>query len=69
VLKVVLTAPLEMRIEQIRKREMLNDTAARCDVVEVDRARTRRITVMFDTDWRDPSRYDLVVNLCRVTPV
>jgi hypothetical protein len=24
--------------------------------------------INLDTDWRDPSRYDLVVNLLRVTP-
>ena len=67
VLKVLLTAPLEMRVEQVRKRYKLNHTAARRYIDEVDRARTRRIMAMFDTDWRDPSRYDLVVNLGRMS--
>jgi cytidylate kinase len=67
VLKVLLTAPLEIRIEQVRKRLKLNHTAARRCVDEVDRARTRRIMAMFDTDWRDPSRYDLVLNLGNMT--
>lgn len=67
VLKVLLTAPLEVRIEQVRNRSKLNHTAARRYVDEVDKARTRRIMAMFDTDWRDPSRYDLVLNLGRMT--
>jgi len=63
VLKVLLTAPMEMRIAQVRERHNLNETAARRYVEEVDKARTRRLNGMFGTDWRDPSRYDLVVNL------
>jgi len=63
VLKVLLTAPMEMRIAQVRERHKLNETAARRYVEEVDKARTRRLHGMFGTDWRDPSRYDLVVNL------
>lgn len=63
VLKVLLTAPMEMRIEQVRARHKLNDLAARRYVEEIDKARTRRLQGMFGTDWRDASRYDLVVNL------
>lgn len=67
VLKVLLTAPSEMRIERVQKRLKLNYTTARRYVDEVDKARTRRIMAMFDTDWRDPSRYDLVLNLGKMT--
>jgi cytidylate kinase len=63
VLKVLLTAPMELRIEQVRARHKLNETAARRYIEEVDKARTRRLMAMFGTDWRDPSQYDLVVNL------
>ena len=64
VLKVLLTAPMEMRIAQVRERHNhLNEVAARRYVEELDKARTRRLHGMFGTDWRDPSRYDLVVNL------
>jgi cytidylate kinase len=63
VLKILLTAPMEMRIEQVRARHKLNESAARRYVEEVDKARTRRLQGMFGTDWRDASRYDLVVNL------
>ncbi|HWP23178.1 MAG TPA: cytidylate kinase family protein [Candidatus Binatia bacterium] len=63
VLKVLLTAPMEMRIEQVRARNALSENAARRYIEEVDRARSRRLLAMFGVDWRDPSRFDLAVNL------
>lgn len=63
VLKVLLTAPMEQRVEQVQARHGLNEAAARRYIEEVDKARTRRLKGMFSTDWRDASRYDLVVNL------
>jgi cytidylate kinase len=63
VLKVLLTAPIEFRIEQIRIRQNLTDAAARHYVEEVDKARSRRLMAMFGTDWRDPNRYDLILNM------
>jgi cytidylate kinase len=63
VLKVLLTAPTEFRIEQVRSRQSLTDTAARHYIEEVDKARSRRLMAMFGTDWRDPNRYDLILNM------
>jgi cytidylate kinase len=63
VLKVLLTAPIEFRVEQVCVRQKLTDAAARHYVEEVDNARSRRLMAMFGTDWRDPSRYDLVLNM------
>jgi cytidylate kinase len=63
VLKVLLTAPIEFRIEQTRTRQNLNDSAARHYVEEVDKARSRRLMAMFGADWRDPTRYDLILNM------
>ena len=63
VLKVLLTAPLEVRIHQIQSRENLSQSEARRYIEELDRARSRRLLSMFGADWRDPSRYDLVLNL------
>jgi len=63
VLKILLTAPIEFRIEQIRARQSLTDAAARHYIEEVDKARSRRLMAMFGTDWRDPNRYDLILNL------
>jgi cytidylate kinase len=62
VVKVLLTAPLDYRIKQVRVRQKLSDTAARQYIEEVDNARSRRLMAMFGTDWRDPNRYDLILN-------
>jgi cytidylate kinase len=63
VLKVLLTAPFEYRIAQVRVRQNLTDGAARHYIEEVDKARSRRLMAMFGTDCRDPNRYDLVLNM------
>jgi cytidylate kinase len=63
VIKVLLTAPMEMRIRQVRVRRRLDDQWAGRYVEEIDRARSRRLQELFKTDWQDPTRYDLVVNL------
>jgi len=66
VLKVLLTAPMEFRIEQIRAQQGLDEAAARRYIDQVDSARTRRLMALFGTDWRDPSRYDLVLNMAQM---
>ena len=67
VLKVLLTAPMEKRIEQVKARQGLNDSAARRFIDETDKARSRRLMAMFGVDWRDMSRFDLVINLSRIS--
>lgn len=66
VLKVLLTAPIEFRVKQIRARQNLTDVAARHYIEEVDTARSRRLMAMFGTDWRDPNRFDLILNMERM---
>jgi cytidylate kinase len=63
VLKVLLTAPIEFRIEQVRARQSLTDVAARHYIEEIDKARSRRLMAMFGADWRDPNRFDLILNM------
>lgn len=63
VLKVLLVAPMEKRIEQIKARQGVTDAAARRFIEETDRARSRRLMAMFGADWRDANRYDLVINM------
>ena len=63
VLKILLTAQIEFRIEQVRARQNLTDVAARHYIEEVDKARSRRLMAMFGADWRDPNRYDLILNI------
>lgn len=67
VLKVFLFAPMEYRIEQVKARRGLDEEAARQFLREVDRIRTRRLRAIFGIDWRDPSRYDLVLNISRMS--
>ena len=66
VVKVLLTAPNEYRVEQVRVRQGLTEAAARKYIEEVDRARSRRLMEMFGTDWRDPTRYNLVLNMSKM---
>ena len=66
-LKIMLTASMEVRIEQIRSRQGLTNIAARKYIEEVDKARTRRIMALFGTDLHDPSRYDLIINMERIS--
>jgi cytidylate kinase len=67
VLKVLLTAPLEFRIEQFRVRQSLTNAAARQYIEEVDKARSRRLMAMFGADWRDFNRYDLILNIGKMS--
>jgi cytidylate kinase len=67
VLKVLLTAPMQFRIDQVRARQNLTDAAARHYIEEVDKARSRRLMAMFGADWRDPTRYDLVLNMGKMS--
>jgi cytidylate kinase len=63
VLKVLLSAPIEYRVKQVRARQGLTDASARKYIDEVDKARSRRLMEMFGSDWRDPNRNDLVLNM------
>jgi cytidylate kinase len=67
VLKVLLTAPIEYRIEQICARQNSSEAAARNYVEEVDKAQSRRLMAMFGADWRDPNRYDVVLNMSKMS--
>jgi len=63
VLRVYLTAPMAYRVEQVQTREGMSEAAALHYIEQVDKARTRRLQALFGGDWRDPSRYDLVMNV------
>jgi cytidylate kinase len=67
VLKVLLSAPIEFRVEQVRARQSLIEVAARHYIEEVDKARSRRLMAMFGTDWRDPNRFDLILNMSKMS--
>ena len=65
VLNVFLDTPTESRIQQVMARKGLAEEAARKFLEELDRIRARRIKELFKIDWRDPTRYDLVLNTAK----
>ena len=67
VLKVLLTASMDIRIKQVRARQKLTDAAARHYIDEIDKARSGRLMAMFGADWRDPNRYDLILNMGKMS--
>jgi len=67
VLKVLLTAPLEYQVEQVQAREALDEVSARRYVERVNKGRSARTEAVFGADWRDASRYDLVLNVGQMT--
>jgi len=63
VLRVRLIAPLEMRVRSVMERQHLNREAALEYIATVDQERVRWTQFIYGVDWRDPSLYDLVINL------
>jgi len=69
VLRVLLTAPMDYRIEQLRERQGMDAKAARRYIDHVEKARTRRLMALVGTDWRDPGQYSLVLNMAQMSSV
>lgn len=68
VLKVLVVASVDYRIEQVKARKGLNADDARQFLKELDRVRSRRLRALFSIDWQDPVGYDLVINASRINP-
>jgi len=67
VLKVMLTASLEYQVEQVQLAQGLDEAGARRYVERMNKARSARTEAVFGADWRDASRYDLVLNMGQMT--
>ncbi|MCX6543311.1 MAG: cytidylate kinase family protein [Acidobacteria bacterium] len=63
VIRVRLIAPLDFRIDRLRKRMGLDEREAAAYIERVDKERSRWTEFLYGADWKDPSLYDLVVNL------
>jgi cytidylate kinase len=63
VLRVRLIAPIEFRTAALRTRMGLGEEDAVRYIEKVDKERVRWTQFLYGADWRDPSLYDLVVNL------
>jgi cytidylate kinase len=67
VLNVFVNTPMESRIRQAQTHKGLSQEGAREYLEELDRIRGRRLKELFHIDWRDPTRYDFVLNTSRIT--
>jgi cytidylate kinase len=67
VLNVFIDTPREFRVQQVKTRKGLSEEAANEYLEELDRIRARRMKELFNIDWRDPARYDLVLNTARMS--
>ncbi len=66
VLKVLIVAPMEYRMQEVKARKGLEGESARHFLKELDRVRSRRLRALFNADWLDPVGYDLVLNSSRI---
>ena len=62
VLKVLIVAPLDYRIQLARAQKNMDSESARQYLRELDRVRSRRFRAVFNDEWQDPVGHDLVVN-------
>lgn len=67
VVHVLIVAPMDYRVEQVRAQKGLDGENARNFLRELDRVRGRRFRALFNDDWQDPVGYDLVLNSARFT--
>ena len=67
VLKVRLIAPVERRIRNAMEQQKIDHEAAAKHIQRIDEERSRRMHDLFDVDWRDPTLYDLLINLEHMT--
>jgi cytidylate kinase len=68
VLKVLIVASMDYRIEQVKARRGLDGDNARQFLKDLDRVRGRRLRALFNIDWQDAAGYDLVINTSRIDP-
>ena len=62
-LRVLVTAPLEIRIRNIVKTFSVSETEARRNVMKVESERKAFIRQYFHTELTDPINYDVVINM------
>jgi len=67
VLKVRLLAPLAYRVARVREQRQMDQASAYLYIARVDDIRARRVQEFFGIDWQDPRRYDVLLNLARIS--
>jgi hypothetical protein len=66
VLRVLIVAPMDFRISQLKAQKGMDAESARQYLEELDRVRGRRFRALFNDDWQDAVGYDLVLNGARI---
>lgn len=66
VLKVRLVYPIPFRVQRIMDQFGQSQEEAERFVQHIDDERTKRMQYMFQADWRDPRRYDLMLRMERI---
>lgn len=67
VFRTRIIAPLEFRITMARERLHFDRDEAIEHIYKMDQARQKWTQYLYGVDWRDPSLYDLVINLENMT--
>jgi cytidylate kinase len=63
VLKVRVIAPLDRRAQRLAETQKISLEEAKKAVEKIDEGRVKWTRFLYGVDWRDPSIYDLVINL------
>ena len=63
VLKVRVIAPLDRRAQKLAETQKMSFEEATKTIEKMDESRIKWTRFLYDVDWRDPSLYDLVINL------
>jgi cytidylate kinase len=67
VLKVRVIAPLARRAEKLAENQKVSLEEAKKRIEKMDEGRIKWTRFLYNVDWRDPSLYDLVINLDAIT--
>jgi len=68
ILSVRVCAPMDFRIRQMMERLGVGAREAQREIERSDAAHSRTFLRFFETDWRDPLNYDLVLNTAHLSP-
>jgi hypothetical protein len=63
ILRTRIVAPMEFRIKMAMAQMNLGESAAAAYIQKVDQERHKWTRYLYGVDWRDPSLYDIIVNL------
>jgi cytidylate kinase len=63
VLKVRVIAPLDRRSQTLAENEKISLEEAKKRIKKMEEGRIKWTRFLYDVDWRDPSIYDLVINM------